>query len=817
VAAQGGAAPRPPSGASGPASGTTFAAELRRLRLRAGLTQEALAERAGVSVATIGAIEEGQRRRPYPHTVAALLDALDLTPGDRTALLEVAVPTARPAPSTARPAPNPGPAPARDAIEPGAPAGALPVPPTVLIGRDAELAGAVALLCPPAPAAPAVRLLTLVGPGGVGKSRLAVAIATAVQDAYPAGVVFVDLAPVGDHRLVPATIARTLHIHETGGRSARQLLLRHLRAWQGLLVLDNFEHLLAAAPLLAELLASCPRLVLLVTSRTALQLRAEQRFPVTPLATPAANPTLALDAIAAAPAVQLFVERARAVAPGFELEGATATAVAAVSRRLDGLPLALELAAVWVPVLPPAVLLERLERRLHTLTGGVADLPTRQQTLRHTLDWSHDLLGDTEQALYRRLAVFAGGWTLEGAEAVCAAADVPAGEVLALLVTLGENSLVRRVDQGEQPEPRFGMLETIREDALERLHDADEAAAVRHRHLEFFLALAETAEPHLHNPEQAAWADRLEREHDNLRAALEWAAQSGAADLELRLASTLRYFWYLRGYHREGRDRLLAALTHADASRSTPDRARALNAVGFLEAIQGDSAAARAHLDEGVALGRQLSDAEVVAFGLRYRGLVALAQRDDVAAATALEESLTLCRQLERPVEVAEVLMYLGDTALQQGNLDRAGQLFHESRQLLERLQKPKVLPYPVRRLGQLALLRGDHPEALQRCLESLRLNREVDDPQGVAASLVGLAAVAAAGRQDVTAAQLLGAADAVLTATSTQLFPFDHDQQQRMAAEVRARLDPVSLSSAWERGRHLPIDETVALLVAGG
>jgi tetratricopeptide (TPR) repeat protein len=309
-------------------------------------------------------------------------------------------------------------------------------------------------------------------------------------------------------------------------------------------------------------------------------------------------------------------------------------------------------------------------------------------------------------------------------------------------------------------------------------------------------------------------ADRLEREHDNLRAALEWAAQSGAPGLELRLATVLRYFWYLRGYHREGRDRLLAALRHTEAGGSTLDRARALNAVGFLEAIQGDSAAAQLHLDEGVALGRRRSDVEVVAFGLRYRGLVALAQRDNAAAAAALEESLAVYRRLDRPVDVAEVLMYLGDTALYQGDVDRAGQLFHESRQLLERLRKTTVLPYPVRRLGQLALQRGDHQEALQRCLESLRLNQEVGDPQGVAASLVGLAAVAAARHQEVAAAQLLGAAEAVLTATVTQLFPFDHDLQQRLDTEVRARLDAATLSAAWERGRQLPAEESVALVV---
>jgi transcriptional regulator with XRE-family HTH domain len=341
----------PPDGDGAPASTTAFAAQLRRLRLRAGLSQEGLAERAGVSVATIGAIEEGLRRRPYPHTVRALVEALNLAPAERAGLLEAANrQTIRPAGPSTQPPPASGPD--RDARPAGEPAGQrpLPVPPTALIGRDAEVAAAGALLRPPEPA---TRLLTLVGPGGVGKTHLALAVAAAVQGDYPDGAAFVDLAPVRDGRLVPATISWALDVREAGGQSAWELVLHHLREWQGLLVLDNLEHLPGATPLLAELLAGCPHLALLATSRTALHLRAERRFPVAPLATPVAGPRPAGDEIGASPSVRLFVERARAVAPGFALDGPTAATVGAICRRLDGLPLAIELAAAWVAVLPP--------------------------------------------------------------------------------------------------------------------------------------------------------------------------------------------------------------------------------------------------------------------------------------------------------------------------------------------------------------------------------------------------------------------------------------------------------------------------------
>ena len=338
---------------------------------------------------------------------------------------------------------------------------------------------------------------------------------------------FVDLAPLRDARLVPAAIARAVGVRESAGRSAGEVLLDALRERRLLLVLDNLEHLLPAAALLAELLGACPAVALLVTSRAALRLSAEQRFPVAPLATPAEDePSPA--AIAAAPAARLFVERARSVVPEFRLEPEGAAMVGAICRRLDGMPLAIELAAARAALLGPAVLLRRLEHRLSLLTGGPADLPERQQTLRATLAWSHDLLEPAAQVLFRRLAVFAGGWMLEAAEAVCADARVPTDEVLGQLQVLADSSLIQVHRPGEAAgESRFVLLETVREYALEQLEAAGEGDELRARHAAYLLALGEQAERHVASAEQAVWQDRLSGELDNLRAALAWAGSSG--------------------------------------------------------------------------------------------------------------------------------------------------------------------------------------------------------------------------------------------------------------------------------------------------
>jgi predicted ATPase/transcriptional regulator with XRE-family HTH domain len=819
-----------------PAEPVPVGSQIQRLRVRAGLTQEALAERAGLSVATIGALEQG-RRQPHLHTLAVLAEALGLAPADQAALLELA------SQSLAHLGTPAGPPPPAPAITRPAAQVRLPTPPTALIGREAEVADATALLDP---AGSAVRLLTLAGPGGVGKTRLALAVATALVDVYPDGVFFVDLAPLRDQRLVPATVAHVLELRESGGRSARQLLLDYLHARQLLLVLDNFEHLLGAAPLLAELLEACPRLALLVTSRTVLRLRAEQRFLVAPLATPATANEESPAAIAATPAVQLFIERAKTVAPDFALEASNARAVAAICQRLDGVPLALELAAARVGLLRPDALLLRLEHRLSVLTSGQADLPERQQTLRQTLAWSHDLLGPAEQRLFRRLAVFAGGWTLEATEAVCGGADLPAGEVLERLGVLLDSSLVHRT-VGADGELRFGMLETIREDAQERLEAAGEAAEARRRHRDWCLALVEPLAPAPPDPRRLA---RLAPEHDNLRAALRRAIDRGAVQHALWLAAALWIPWYVRGSYAEGCAWLGEVLALPGAEVATPARAHALIAAAHLAYCQGEYATAERLLEAARLLADHLGDDRLG--GVVVHGLANVARsRGDLAAARSLYESaLAIYRRLGDRLWEATVLMTLASVLYQQGDLVQAGACAEESLAFFTETSNTWGAARSLYSLAGVAAGQGDHPRARALYEESLALHREVGDHQGwawtllalanevlrsgeastarhlyiesllladkagdqltLARCLEGLAGVLATDGQE-RAVRLAGAADAARAGLGAIASQAERQQLDAWLSAARCALGPEDFSAAWTTGHTLDLRRAAA------
>ncbi|MBV9355948.1 MAG: tetratricopeptide repeat protein [Chloroflexi bacterium] len=600
----------------------------------------------------------------------------------------------------------------------------LPVPPTPLIGRDDEVAEACALLDPAG--ASDVRLLTLFGPGGVGKTRVALAVADRLVRLYADGAVFVDLASLQEAPLVAATVARALALQESGSRSTAELVLEHLAERQLLLVLDNFEQVLDAAPLLATLVQQCPRLALLVTSRTVLRLRAERRFPIAPLATPAEElPTL--EAAAAAPAVRMFVDRAQAVTPDFVLDPSNARTVAAVCRRLDGMPLAIELAAARLSVLPLAALLDRLERRLPLLQRGPTDLPARQQVLRATLAWSHDLLAAAPQLLFRRLAVFAGGFTVEAAEDVCTDRQLPPPALLDQLGALIGHSLVRRLNPAED-EPRFGMLDTIREYATEQLQAAGEATQLHARHVAWSLRYAEATESELRGPRQQQVLAQLELEHDNLRPALGWSLAD--AETALRLAGALARFWSVRGFITEGSAWLERAVEAAGtldpaapSHRHQTALAKALLGRGWLRAAHGQFDQATQDYEAALARYRQLGDHPGMADALLAMGHVAEYRGDSLRARSLLTESIEQARAGGDHNQVGEALCWLARSLCRSGELAEARRALDESTQLLQRTGDVARLAGALYVQGTMAAEQGETAASsiLARCRELYR------------------------------------------------------------------------------------------------
>ena len=745
---------------------------LRSYRARAGLTQDELAERAGLSTDAVGLLERGERRRPQRHTVDRLAEALALSAAEREQLTAA------------------GRGPARGAAR------ALPVPATPFVGRAAELDAVADLLL-----APSVRLVTLIGPGGVGKTRLSLAVADRVATRIPDDVVFVPLAEVLDPAQVVDALARALGRPERPGRTATRAVLDHLRPRRALVVLDNFEHVLDAASLVAELLAQCPQARVLVTSRAPLRLAGEHQFPVPVLPVPDGT----VGELARLPAVTIFEQRARTATPDFAVTPDNAEIVAAICRRLDGLPLAIELAAPWLRVLSPAELLARLEQRLALLEAGPRDQPARHQTLRAALRWSYDLLSEREQRMFRSLAVFVGGCTEDAATAV-------AGATLADLAALVDTSLL--VPEPGSAPTRFRMLETVREFAGERLVDEDGATEARRAHSEYFYGLARSAE--LIGPRELEWKQRLDPDDANLQAAVGWVIESGDVGRSIEFARELWRFWSGSGRLAEGSGWMSAVVALVDEAASPPApllRAELLLWAGTVARLSGDYAAARDRYRAALDLGPQIGESDTLTALTHNLGIVAYELGDFDEAARVEGQALATARRVNSGFGVPYTLVSLGDVERARGNHAAAVASYQEGLELFRAMGYTSGIVQALNGLGRTAWARGGAGSALGFYRRSLAENS--GDPALDADALEGAAELS--GAQPERAVRMLALAEDLREQAGVPRPPRAASGHDRLLAEMRIALGELAFTAAWSAGMSMTPEQSLADLQPSG
>lgn len=689
----------------------------------------------------------------------------------------------------------------------------LPVQFTELIGREAEIAEIENLM-----QRADVGILTLTGVGGTGKTTLAQAFARKVLKNFTDGVFFVELAALTNPEMVASTIAQTLDVKETGGKPILDALQEYLREKRMLIIADNFEQILPAAPVLNDLAKSAPRLKILVTSRARLNLSGSSEFVVPPLAVPETAAQSSLAELAGNESVRLFTERVRLVNPNFSLSEENAESVAEICRRLDGLPLAIELAAARARVISPKLILEKLENRLNLLTGGAQDLPARQQTVRRTVEWSYALLDDAEKRLFRRLAVFAGGFTFEAAEAVCGVDESGKNqrpeikdriETLDAITSLLNNSLLVQKAQ-TAGEPRFRMLEVVREYALQSLEASGEAESMRRRHAAYFLALGEEAEPLLQGAESIEWLDRLEDEHDNIRAVLKWSLENDSKTAA-RLAAALRFFWIFHTHLTEGREWMKKAFGKSDRS-STSVRAKLLNGLGVAARNQGDYETAESMHIESLVNGRAAGANQEITLSLRGLGGLAVRQKDFSKAKYYLEKTLALSRELNNKTEIAHTLSWLGNLRRAECDNISARPYFTESLAIFRQIDNKEAISSNLKELGEIDFEDGDYRTAYAYFTEGLDIVQKLRDKTGISYFLDGFAALAHQGRDIFKAIRLAGAAEHLRESIGYETDSVDRRFRDAYLAELRVALSEDDFAEFYEQGRKLKLEVAIKL-----
>jgi predicted ATPase/DNA-binding XRE family transcriptional regulator len=770
----------------------SFGVWLRKQRRTLDLSQQAFANQVGCAEVTLRRIEAGTLK-PSKELVSILLEKLGIPETDWPHWISFArgvsgFPLSS-SPSSNKPISN------------------LPAPLTSFIGREKEKSDVIGLIIKH-------RLVTLTGSGGVGKTRLAIQIVAEVLDMFPDGIWFLDLAPLSDPELVPNTLANCLGLRESGDPklSITDLLISYLRSRTILVIFDNCEHLIESCAQLANsLLTGCENLAILATSREVLRISGEIAYRVPSLELHKLEIEPPVDVLAKIESVRLFIERVATVSEGFTISSENAIVIAQICQRLDGIPLAIELAAARAHMLTVHQIAKRLDDRFNLLTIGLRTTLRRHQTLRAMIEWSYDLLSENECIIFRRLAVFVGGWTLESAEEVCSGNGIEANNILDLLSQLVNKSLL--MVENTDGVPRYHRLETIHQFMREKLMESDEKDAFFQTHAEYFLKFAEAAEPHLIRAEQITWINGLEIEHDNMRAALQWFMKLKHGDSALRLASALGRFWHLRGLFGEGREHLEEALQIGiDSDKKL--RAKALCWVGILAYTQGNYEVARKTLNRSFAISHKLEDIRGMADALYFIGVINRIQADYAKAQRSLEESLKLYDSLNDIHGVANTLINLGNISQSQGDDVRGLKLFEESLEIFQRLAYKRGIAYASLNLGNITRAQEDVQRSWEFYKESLLLSYELGDRWSVAYALSGLANVLCSEGQHMLSARVQAVVTYLLDELATEFEPFEQREYNKTTTALQAALGEEGYRQGLEVGKTLSLEKAIELAI---